>query len=42
MEELKRILLVKKTAAAADIMDLQEIEEKVDFYGYSTQMHHMS
>ena len=32
MEELKRIPLVRKTAAAADIMDLQEIEEKVDQY----------
>ena len=32
MEELKRILLVRKTAVAADIMDLQEIEKKVDQY----------
>ena len=32
MEELKRIPLVRKTAAAADIMDLQEIEEKIDQY----------
>ena len=30
MDELKRIPLVRKTAAAADIMDLQGIEEKVD------------
>ena len=32
MEELKRISLVRKMAVAADIMDLQEIEEKVDQY----------
>ena len=32
MEELKKILLVRKTAAAADNMGLQEIEEKVDQY----------
>ena len=30
MEELRRIPLIRKTAAVADIMDLAEIEEKVD------------
>ena len=30
MEELRRIPLIRKTAPVADIMDLSEIEEKVD------------
>ena len=31
-EGLKRILLIRKTAAAADIMDMAEIEEKMGQY----------
>ena len=31
-EELKRIPLIQKTTAAADIMDIREIEEKLGQY----------
>ena len=32
MEELERILLIKKIAAPADIMDLEEVEQKIRQY----------
>ena len=31
-EELRRIPLIRKTAAAADIMDITEVEEKLGQY----------
>ena len=38
-EELKRVPLIQKTTAAADVMDIREIEEKLGQYGLLCQLY---
>ena len=38
-EELKRVPLIQKTTAVADIMDIREIEEKLGQYGLLCQLY---